>query len=985
MKKLFKLIGIITLVAIIGFSFATCSDGNDDTGGGGGTGSGGTGGTGGSGGTGGEGNTNLNSWYVYRDASSTATVEHSIAADGVCTVNVGGTPEKHGVDGVWNAWKINAQINYTVKANTIYTYKFEVWTESGARGLQVQYYHDPDENLVLNENINITSTRQTYTFNGQKLPKGGQQRIEFQCAHQTGKFHVKMLEIKEYNGSSGGDPSLLTLSGDINISPSGSVAVNTQLRATYSGSEWVSYQWKKGNTIVMNSNVYTPTEAGSYTVTVSAPGYNSKTSAVIDVNNPSSATLSGSIIIKSNKGISSIYDTYTELIAMYSGSETVTYQWKKDGNNVGTNSDKYTPTEAGSYAVTVSAAGYNPKTSDSATVRLSSLSGDITISPGGNVAVNIQLTATYSGSETVTYQWKKDGNNVGTNSNKYTPTEAGRYAVTVSAPGYNSKYSTNDVTVMSTSAIQLTANTWADGYIPVSVLGGVQWFKFTATASTQYIHIDKGNGENVYVYDSSGIVVGSKTDTPNFSRTYFSVNVTSGQEYYISVRSKGGGTYQIGFTSSTTEPTMITLPTDVINASRLIEYVWADDNPVRYGGDQWFKFTATATTQYIHVASKISSSSFSVSVQVYDLSGTPIGSRSLLNSYDDDKYISRNVTSGQEYYIRASSSSNSMNYFIGFTNTTTRPMFPIQPANILANGNLPKSSDVQVFKFTATASTQNIHLSFGTLDDLYVLVYDSNGAMVGDETRLYGNTKDISRNVTNGQEYFIKVRPCGSKSGTYKIVFNKSTTATTQLTANIWANGNLSNSSDEQWFYFIATASTQNIHVSFGMLDDLYVQVYDSDGTMVGDETRLYGNTKYISRNVTNGQEYYIKVRPDDSKSGTYKIVFNKSTTATTQLTANIWANGNLSNSSDEQWFYFTATASTQNIHVSFGTLNDLYVQVYDSSGTAVGVETNLYNNTKYISRNVTNGQEYYIKVRPYSSNSGTYKIAFNTSTTVPN
>ena len=153
------------------------------------------------GGTGGEDNTNLNSWYVYRDDSSTATVEYSVAADGVCTVNVGGVPEKHGVDGVWNAWKVNAQINYTAKANTSYIYTFEVWTESGARNLQVQYYHDPDENLVLNKNINITSTRTTYTINGQKLPKGGQQRVEFQCANQIGTFYVKMLDIKEYNGN----------------------------------------------------------------------------------------------------------------------------------------------------------------------------------------------------------------------------------------------------------------------------------------------------------------------------------------------------------------------------------------------------------------------------------------------------------------------------------------------------------------------------------------------------------------------------------------------------------------------------------------------------------------------------------------------------------------------------------------------------------------------------------------------------------------
>ncbi|MCL1932109.1 MAG: leucine-rich repeat protein [Treponema sp.] len=160
-----------------------------------------------------------------------------------------------------------------------------------------------------------------------------------------------------------GDPAL---SGTINISPNTGVTINTELTATYSGTETVSYQWYKDGTKITGatSGTFTPTEAGSYTVTVSAAGYQSKTGAVVDVTDPSLSTLTGTITISPNSGVV----TGTELTATYSGSETVNYRWEKNGGTVGTNSNKFTPIEAGSYTVTVSAAGYNPKTSAAVTV-----------------------------------------------------------------------------------------------------------------------------------------------------------------------------------------------------------------------------------------------------------------------------------------------------------------------------------------------------------------------------------------------------------------------------------------------------------------------------------------------------------------------------------------------------------------------------------------------------------------------------------------
>ena len=89
-------------------------------------------------------------------------------------------------------------------------------------------------------------------------------------------------------GDSQGSGDKKTLSGDITISPSETDAINTPLTATYSGTEEVSLQWRKngsleGTAVTGKTSTYTPTEEASYQVTVSASGYESKTSNAVTV------------------------------------------------------------------------------------------------------------------------------------------------------------------------------------------------------------------------------------------------------------------------------------------------------------------------------------------------------------------------------------------------------------------------------------------------------------------------------------------------------------------------------------------------------------------------------------------------------------------------------------------------------------------------------------------------------------------------------
>jgi hypothetical protein len=102
-----------------------------------------------------------------------------------------------------------------------------------------------------------------------------------------------------------------------------------------------------------------------------------------------------------------------------------------------------------------------------------------------------------------------------------------------------------------------TTSGWQDGSITSTTVE--EWFTFTATSSTVYIHFSPGsslNDVNVQLYDSAYNPV---DDTYNCygSQLYFSRSVTSGQTYHVRVwpyYSGSTGTYRIGFNTSSTPP-----------------------------------------------------------------------------------------------------------------------------------------------------------------------------------------------------------------------------------------------------------------------------------------------------------------------------------------------------------------------------------------------------------------------------------------------
>jgi len=168
------------------------------------------------------------------------------------------------------------------------------------------------------------------------------------------------------------------------------------------------------------------------------------------------SALSGELTINPHENVT----VGTQLSATYTGSEAVRLQWHKDGLAIpGAVKNQYTPETAGNYSVVASAEGYLRKSSNIVTLVESethALSGEISISPTHNVTVGTQLSATYSGTESVRLQWHKDNAAIsGAVGKEYTPETPGNYSVVASAEGYHNK-SSNTVTVIERETPELS-------------------------------------------------------------------------------------------------------------------------------------------------------------------------------------------------------------------------------------------------------------------------------------------------------------------------------------------------------------------------------------------------------------------------------------------------------------------------------------------------------------------------------------------------
>ena len=146
----------------------------------------------------------------------------------------------------------------------------------------------------------------------------------------------------------------------------------------------------------------------------------------------SSTGATPSVTIAANPGNSICSGTNVTFTATPTNGGTPSYQWKLNGNNVGTNSNTYSNNALANgdvitVVMTSSLACASPTYCNinwyynDCDSRIVTPSVSIAADPGNTICAgtNVTFTATPTNGGTPSYQWKLNGNNVGTNSNTY--------------------------------------------------------------------------------------------------------------------------------------------------------------------------------------------------------------------------------------------------------------------------------------------------------------------------------------------------------------------------------------------------------------------------------------------------------------------------------------------------------------------------------------------------------------------------------------
>ncbi|MBX7107662.1 MAG: T9SS type A sorting domain-containing protein, partial [Chitinophagales bacterium] len=210
---------------------------------------------------------------------------------------------------------------------------------------------------------------------------------------------------------------VITASGPIQFCDGGNVTLDA-------GAGYTTYSWSNGKTTQTN-NI---TASGIYTVTVTNSNNCSGTSAPVTVEEWIPPTPTVTVVGPATFCVNNSTTYLTTLSGPY------TYQWIKGSTDqAGATNQNYTPTATASYKVKITDTHGCSKTSSTVSITANSApTASINISGSATICAGQTKTINANTGTGLTYQWKRDGNNIsGATASSYVAGIAGNYTCVV--------------------------------------------------------------------------------------------------------------------------------------------------------------------------------------------------------------------------------------------------------------------------------------------------------------------------------------------------------------------------------------------------------------------------------------------------------------------------------------------------------------------------------------------------------------------------
>jgi hypothetical protein len=637
----------------------------------------------------------------------------------------------------------------------------------------------------------------------------------------------------------------------------------------------------------------------------------------------------------------------------------------------------------------------------------------------------------------------------------YTPTESGTLYIGVKlyfsyssfsvTPGtYGIVYSTSTTRPTITlngviDATPLEENTWKDGEI---ASGGIQWYSMQVTSGGTYQLWSNDSYSGNYaktgrIYVSGFYSDGSAAFPKDYSLWNYSKSITPGADDTVYIRvtpynNTYAGTYGIVYSTGSTRP-VVTY--DVSGAVTLPVNEWKNGQINAANGTDWYSVTVESGKTYRvywnDSANGDNTKTGNVSVYAYYSDWKEIDNR-------DSGWgtpISFTPTANGTVYLRVfpySNSSTAVNTGTYAILCTTGASRPLDTQGISATaltekqwqkGEITSSSQAIYYKFTVNAGTYFIWWDdageggTGKTADVKVSGYDSNG--IASFYRVDNGYTYLQRiTVTAPGTAYVLVEPnetSGTGStGTFGIVYSTNNfkpldtqnMTSTALTADTWKYEQITSTSDVDWYTLSVTSGTTyrfwwsektNIKILTG---DIKVKGYYSDGSSAFVETDTAWDTPVSFTPSANGTVYINVTVGYSSSVGTYSVVYSASATrpamnmgdiatTATALTADTWKYGQIINTSATDWYKLSVTSGTtyrfwwdetscSGIHSG----NVIVTAYYNDGSSAFGETNSAWVDSKTFTPTADSTVYLYVKVYDYQI--GTYGIVYSTSTTIP-